>query len=487
MYECRARTGWDRYLPGAGLLVYHVDKSQREVTIIQTGWNGQEREYTYTAANLWYNWDYTNAINENASHPCFYLVPAADQSNLSYTGYEANIPFPGNRRVTSYNPVDWEGSHTDFAFSDIRYGDGKVTMTVTYTSTPGVTGIVRNMSAKPVRGATVSLYRAEVSSAPAQNGIRRKVQGAALMTVTTDTDGSYTFTDASLADGTFTLAVTCEGYVESTATVQIGRKVGQQDFYIRKVDEPLENTFMKYDPAGESYLTLGYGSASQNHAAALHLTAEEATAYAGKQIKLISFQPGGSAGSTAEEAYVFIEVGRTRRFTQKVDQVRFDAMNTVNVVGQGFYVPEGSDIYIGYGLVGCSEEYPVLAQPCSEENVGYMAVFNQTRANSWDLMQIDDTFYTPVISASVGEPVQPELGFNHIANPGNGTYAAGDRFSLELVRYEDDVPSTVSWTFDGQAVQADAITLTAGSHQVEAILAYPDGSTEIIRLVVTAE
>ena len=92
-----------------------------------------------------------------------------------------------------------------------------------------------------------------------------------------------------------------------------------------------------------------------------------------------------------------------------------------------------------------------------------------------------------MISASVGEPVQPELGFNHIANPGNGTYAAGDRFSLELVRYEDDAPSSVSWTFDGQAVQADAVTLSAGSHTVEAHLSYPDGSVEVIRLVVTAE
>ena len=478
VYECRAKTGWDRYLPGAGLLVYHVDKSQREVTIIQTDWYGNEQEYTYTAAELWNNWSYTNAINENASHPCFYLVPSSDQSN---------IPFPGGRRVTSYNPVDWEGSHTDFRFTDIAYSNNKVTMTVRYTSVPGVTGIVRNMAAKPVRGATVSLYKAESASAPAQNAIRRKVQGKALMSATTDADGSYTFEDASLADGTFTLAVTCDGYVESTATVQIGRKIEEQDFYIRKVDEPVENTFMKYDPAGESYLALGYGSASQNHAAALHLTVEEATAYAGKQIKLISFQPSGSAESTAESAYVFIEVGRTRKFTQKVDNVRFDAMNTVNVVGQGFYIPEGSEIYIGYGLVGCSEEYPILVQPCSEENAGYMATFNQTRANSWGIMQIEDAFYTPVISASVGEPVQPELGFNHIANPGNGTYAAGDRFSLELVRYEDDAPSSVSWTFDGQAVQADAVTLSAGSHAVEAHLTYPDGSVEVIRLTILAK
>ena len=62
-----------------------------------------------------------------------------------------------------------------------------------------------------------------------------------------------------------------------------------------------------------------------------------------------------------------------------------------------------------------------------------------------------------------------------------------DRFALALVRYEEDTPSSVSWTFDGQAVQADAVTLAAGAHTVEAHLTYPDGSVEVIRLVINAE
>ena len=82
--------------------------------------------------------------------------------------------------------------------------------------------------------------------------------------------------------------------------------------------------------------------------------------------------------------------------------------------------------------------------------------------------------------------MKPELGFNYIANPGNGTYKAGDRFELTLVRYEDDTPSSVSWTFDGQAVQAGSVTLTAGTHTVEAHLTYPDGTSEVIRLIVKA-
>ena len=95
--------------------------------------------------------------------------------------------------------------------------------------------------------------------------------------------------------------------------------------------------------------------------------------------------------------------------------------------------------------------------------------------------------FTPVLSAAVGAEVEPELGFNHIANPGNGTYSAGSRFNLELVRYEEGAPSSVSWMFDGRAVQGGSVTLTAGSHTVEARLTYPDGAVEVIRLVITAK
>ena len=119
--------------------------------------------------------------------------------------------------------------------------------------------------------------------------------------------------------------------------------------------------------------------------------------------------------------------------------------------------------------------------------MGYYGSYNGSRAVSWKDMIVDGNYFTPILSASVGERVRPELGFNYIATPGNGTYKAGDRFDLALVRYEDDAPSTVAWKYDGQTVRADSVSLTAGSHTVEAHLTYPDGSAEVIRLVINAE
>ena len=456
--ECRNKTGWDLHLPGNGMLVYHVDKSQREITFVRSGGS----EVTYTAAGIWRN---TNSINVKGDHPCCYLVPAASQQNLNYSGSQDRIPFPGSRKVTQYTPVDWEGVQSDFKFTNISYAGGQVTMTVTYTTTPGVEGRVMNTSAKPVRDATVALY----------------VGNTLKKSATTGSDGVYSFTGTDLADATYTVKVSCSGYVSAETEVTVGRKVETLDIYLRKEGESTESTFIKYDPAAG---TEPFGADISDIAASILLSADETAAYAGKQLKTISFQPAAGSGATA--AYVFVESGGRRQFTQKVDNLRLGTMNTVNVVAQEYYVPSGSSMYIGYSLVGCTSEKPVTVQQCTADKMGYYGTYNGTRVVSWNEMKSGSKYYTPVLSAGVGEPVKPELGFNYIANPGNGTYKAGDRFELTLVRYEDDTPSSVSWTFDGQAVQAGSVTLTSGAHTVEAHLTYPDGTSEVIRLILKA-
>ncbi len=144
IYECRGESGWDSALPAHGLLVYHVDKSAHKVRIED---NGQIQ-----ASELWSDWDQTNAINENGSHPCYYVVAAVDQENLKY-GYEylsdygasyfdpyyeglaANIPFPGAKGITTYTAKSWSGAASSVSLSNIAYSGGQVSFTAKLPST----------------------------------------------------------------------------------------------------------------------------------------------------------------------------------------------------------------------------------------------------------------------------------------------------------------------------------------------------------------
>lgn len=92
--ENRQQTGWDKYLPGHGMLVWYVDYKQSV-------------------------WD-ENAPNNTASYPRYTLASA--------TGYTTNIgsakdPFPGTG-----NKTNWTGV-SDKPLKDIREQNGVVTLT----------------------------------------------------------------------------------------------------------------------------------------------------------------------------------------------------------------------------------------------------------------------------------------------------------------------------------------------------------------------
>ena len=177
IYECRGASGWDAALPAHGLIVYHVDKSSHRVRIEDYG--------TLSASELWEYWTSTNSINENGNHPCYYVVPAIDQDNLKY-GYEylaeygasyfdpygqglaANIPFPGQKRVTEYTARSWDGEDSAVLLSNIRYADGQVTFRVAmpYTYTLDYYSVKNPGKGSYTAGSTFALELNEVASRP---------------------------------------------------------------------------------------------------------------------------------------------------------------------------------------------------------------------------------------------------------------------------------------------------------------------------------
>ena len=80
------------------------------------------------------------------------------------------------------------------------------------------------------------------------------------------------------------------------------------------------------------------------------------------------------------------------------------------------------------------------------------------------------------------------LNYNVIANPGNGVYSAGSSFALELETSEAQPVSSVEWYFDDEPVPSPvtSVTLTAGTHEVEAHLHLTNGSVKILSLTIQA-
>ena len=100
LIENRQLEGWDRFLPGHGMLVYRVDS---------------------TSTYAWVN----NAVNINPSHQYFELVRATPGGTDSPTD-----PYPGKNKITyltgSGALASWKGSETPISIFDIKESEGLI-------------------------------------------------------------------------------------------------------------------------------------------------------------------------------------------------------------------------------------------------------------------------------------------------------------------------------------------------------------------------
>ena len=117
LLECRAKDGWDRYIGGTGMLVYHIDMNKRSVWI-------------------------KNTINTNPNHQYADLIEAdgrndaLNQSNYySETKNISEVFFP-YANVTSFTSESdpriwfWNGSQTKTAITDIERNGNNITFIV---------------------------------------------------------------------------------------------------------------------------------------------------------------------------------------------------------------------------------------------------------------------------------------------------------------------------------------------------------------------
>ncbi len=106
LLECRKRSGWDKYIPYDGMLVWHIDYD----------------------SNRWYN----NSVNNKGSHQYVDLIEADGIAEKAYRN--GGDCFPGTKKVTELSTKWWDKSSTGIKLSDITLtSDLRVTFTVTGT------------------------------------------------------------------------------------------------------------------------------------------------------------------------------------------------------------------------------------------------------------------------------------------------------------------------------------------------------------------
>lgn len=113
LIENRQLEGWDSYLPGHGMLVWHIDYN----------------------ASLWDS----NTLNNDKDHQCVDIVEADDVRSSETRGGDT---FPGTRKVTSFthrtSPAmkTWAGKEIKNPLRDIREEDGLIVFNGGYIPVP---------------------------------------------------------------------------------------------------------------------------------------------------------------------------------------------------------------------------------------------------------------------------------------------------------------------------------------------------------------
>lgn len=136
LFECRIESGWDAYIGGSGMLVYHIDRAK-----------GQIRR-----------WNVTNEVNADASHQCADLIEADSRKDSfadrnEYAGLSGNVKgvfFPYGD-VTSLGPDSkpgltyWSGGQGKQSLTGIKKVGNVVIFNVVGSSEESTPPDVRNM------------------------------------------------------------------------------------------------------------------------------------------------------------------------------------------------------------------------------------------------------------------------------------------------------------------------------------------------------
>lgn len=461
IWEYRNGQGWDEPLP-AGLLFYHIDRSGNVVPA------GKPASY------YWENWEQLNNLNAWSSHPLAYIVPSSAPSSMNYAGKMDAIVFPGTSGVVSFDPVSWTGEATEYQVVDIRLDQDGAMAHVLKGHGTNVSGRVTTLDGEPVSGAVVAVDISE-------NRALTSAEGRFVLDLEPQPAGTH-----------FVLSVFGEGYRRTHLEGVLDWRSAYIPVSLMKAGESSLETLQKYDA---NQTRIFYPLPSRDFGdcmGAVRFTSGELFRYAGRRIEKVSFSTYGAG--PAEALYIIVDFGGKRVFTREVENPVFgiNEINEVDISDADIRVPEGTDVYIGYGVKGSPQVYPLGVSMIGHEDNSFYAKLSLEQS-SWVPMKTDRVssgYMDLLLSAGVREVTDAsslaDMGYAFI-DLGGKNWRAGESLPLKVSGGGAFEPVSTTWLYDGEITFDSSIVLTKGVHAIQAILDYGDGNRETLRAVITCE
>ena len=227
LFECRAQKGWDAYIGGSGLAIYHVDMSRRDA-----GWSDSAAR-NVTAA---YRWS-SNEVNCNPAFEC------ADMMETVSGAIEVRQAFFPYKTITSFTPNSVpafrfnDGTDSPFAIAGITRSGDKVSFTV-YNSSDIVPNPV-DVTSEVYQDAAIITWRSDVENYDGEAEVTWGKSSGSVKTekVTSYGDGLYSITLDGLSPTTaYSASVTFKrgGVTGETAVVD----------FLTKAERPGEKPYI---------------------------------------------------------------------------------------------------------------------------------------------------------------------------------------------------------------------------------------------------
>lgn len=440
-----------------GLLVYHADRSEREI-------DGQP------ASSYWADWRASNRVNAYGNHPCCHVVLPTDGKNYNAPSPNpASFVFPGAGQVHCFLPEDWEGEAGPLALSCIGLEETGIRFRVLESGPERIfSGLVLGRTGAPVPDAQVRLW----------------ADGQLAGEGRSDMYGYFQLETEVEWAGRYLVSVSKPGYRSvEWETDFADARLHCEYLPLVKNDAPGSKLFYTYNPASNS----GFYSQEEKEPqiAAVRYTAEDLAPFVGHRLAAVVCFPYVVNPETLGSLYVTLDMDGRRLLNQDAGKLQAGEFAPVSIpLEADFRIPEGTDVYLGYGFQETGENQPFAAvypgtlgnsfcTPFSLERSDWKPLYQKKAGFNMDLMLQVRMEEVPAQSLS-------EMGYACIALP-EGPLRAGDSIDLQVLTPQDARISSLTWSLDGNALSGTRLELPAGEHVLEARVRHEDAREEILR------